>query len=64
MSDRLNAITQRYEDLGQEPMHVGADYHGRGDQQNAPSLNLVLKSREYGRALKVSRKPGDPGIRK
>ena len=54
MLDRLNAITQRYEDLGQELMQVGADYQRAAEinKERVELEPLVLKSREYSRALK------------
>ena len=54
MLDRLNAITQRYEDLGQELMQVGADYQRAAEinKERVELEPLVLKSREYGHALK------------
>ena len=54
MLDRLNAITRRYEDLGQELMQVGADYQRAAEinKERVELEPLVLKSREYGQALK------------
>jgi peptide chain release factor 1 len=54
MLDRLTAITKHYEDLGQQLLQVGADYQ-RASEINKERVDLepvVLKSREYGKALK------------
>ncbi len=53
MLDKLNAITQHYEELGQELMQAGADYQ-RAAEINKERVELepvVVKSREYSRTL-------------
>ncbi|MFH1185255.1 MAG: peptide chain release factor 1 [Chloroflexota bacterium] len=53
MLDKLIAISRHYEELGEQLLQVGADYHRAGqiNKERADLEAIVAKSREYRQAL-------------
>lgn len=61
MIDRLTAIEERYDDLGRQLMQVGADYQRAAEinKERSELEPVVVKSREYGQAIKSLREARD-----
>jgi len=54
MLDKLQAIEERYEQLGSEMLHVGSDYQRAGEinKERVDLEPLIAKAREYRQAVK------------